>query len=275
MPDRPNLPRIGAALPIAALAHHRDWLIEGQRDLELQDFFQVDLLNGDWSDRVAEAKRQLDGYGGRLGIHGPFWGFALDSHDPDVRALVARRLDRGLDACAAVGATQMVVHSPYRTWDFNNLDNHADGRSAIVERTHQTLKAAVKRAEAQGVTIVLENIEDKDPRDRVALARSFGSPAVKVSLDTGHAHYAHVSTGAPPVDYYVVAAGDLLDHVHVQDSDGHADRHWAPGEGTIRWHAVFGALARLSVRPRLVLELRHHEQVPQGAAHLGGLGLVS
>ena len=46
--------------------------------------------------------------------------------------------------------------------------------------------------------LVVANIEDKDPMDRVTLARSFGSPAVKVSVDTGHANYAHGSTGAPP-----------------------------------------------------------------------------
>ena len=33
-------------------------------------------------------------------------------------------------------------------------------------------------------------------------------------------------------------------------ADGWADRHWAIGEGTIRWGAVFAALARLNGDPR-------------------------
>ncbi|MBR7518030.1 TIM barrel protein, partial [Mycobacterium tuberculosis] len=92
--------------------------------------------------------------------------------------------------------------------------------------THATLAPVVARAAETGVELVIENIEDKDPTDRVTLARTFDSPAVRVSLDTGHAHYAHGSTGAPPVDQYVTAAGNMLTHVHIQDADGYADRHW-------------------------------------------------
>lgn len=55
------------------------------------------------------------GHGGRLRIHGPFWGFTVASKDPEVRALVRRRMDQGLDAAAELGAIQMVIHSPYTT----------------------------------------------------------------------------------------------------------------------------------------------------------------
>ena len=79
-----------------------------------------------------------------------------------------------------------------------------------------------------------------------------------------------MSTGAPPVDYYVDAAGDMLTHVHLQDTDGYADRHWAPGDGTMRWAAVFRALGRLSSNPRLILEVQDQTNIRRGAAHLDG-----
>ena len=101
------------------------------------------------------------------------------------------------------------------------------------------------------MTLVIENIEDIDPMARKALAESFGSKAVRLSIDTGHAPYAHISTGAPPVDYFVTAAGEMLHHIHLQDSEGYADRHWALGEGTVRWAAVFRAIGRLIIKPRL------------------------
>ncbi|HBM59926.1 MAG TPA: sugar phosphate isomerase, partial [Citreicella sp.] len=44
--------------------------------------------------------------------------------------------------------------------------------------------------------------------------------------------------------------------IHLQDADGYADRHWAIGQGTVNWHAVFAALAPLTSRPRLIMELR-------------------
>ncbi|EHM02546.1 AP endonuclease, family 2 [Acetobacteraceae bacterium AT-5844] len=268
------LPVLGAALTLNGIRQHRDWLLEKQRDLELQDFHSAANLDGDWRPLAEETRRMLDGHTGRLGIHGPFWGFKLDSHDPEIRAVVRRRLLQGLEACELLGASQMVIHSPYTAWDYNNLDNSRTGRADIVERTHQTLRDVVTRAEQSGVTLVIENIEDRDPHARVALAASFNSGSVKVSIDTGHAHYAHGSLSAPPVDYYVHAAGDALEHVHLQDADGFADRHWNPGEGTIRWQPIFAALSRLGSNPRLILEVRDATTLRKGTAFLEQMGVA-
>ncbi|MEJ1159744.1 sugar phosphate isomerase/epimerase family protein [Prosthecomicrobium sp. N25] len=268
------LPVLGAALALPMIEMHRDWLFERNRDLELQDFFWAEVLDGDWHPKAQRIRQLLAGWQGRLGIHGPFWGFKIDSQDPEIRKVVTRRLLQGLEVCEAVGATQMVIHSPYTTWDYNNLDGLPNARAQVIERCHATLREVVRRAEGIGVTLVIENIEDKDPYARVALVRSFESDAVRVSIDTGHAHYAHGSTGAPPVDYYVHAAGELLSHIHVQDADGYADRHWLPGEGTIRWDAVFRAVATLDAKPRCVLEVRDPVNLQKGYAHLKELGLV-
>lgn len=272
----PNDPRplLGAAMPVAALETYRDWIVGDQRDLEIQDFCFAELLEGDWRPVAAKAKEHLKGYSGRLGIHGPFWGFGIASMDPDVRKIAGKRMMQGLDACEEIGATQMVIHSPYTTWDYNNIDFYPDGRSRVIANAHATLGEAVKRAEALGVTLVIENIEDKNPADRAALAASFGSEAVKLSVDTGHAHYAHGSTGAPPVDAYILAAGSMLHHVHIQDTDGYADRHWPPGRGTILWPSIFEALARIDAKPRLNIEVRDKAEIPKAADWLSAQGLA-
>lgn len=275
MTANPATPIVGAALTTQTLAIHRGWILEQQRDLEIQDFFRAETLDGDWRPIAAEVRRLLDGYTGRLGIHGPFWGFKIDSQDALIRAVVTKRFLQGLEACEAIGATQMVIHSPFTTWDYNNLDINPGARDAVVERVHLTLKDVVARAESIGCELVIENIEDKDPFARVALAKSFKSAAVRVSIDTGHAHYAHISTGAPPVDYYFDAAGDALTHVHIQDTDGYSDRHWIPGDGTVRWPAVFRALGRLSSKPRLLIEVKDQTKIRRGAAHLESLGLAT
>lgn len=269
-----SLPIIGAAMTLDDLEIHRDWLFDKQRDLELQSFYDAEVLNSDWTPLAERAKKMLDGFEGRLGIHGPFYGFTVASQDADIRAVVAKRLRQGLEVCAAIGATQMVVHSPYTTWSYNNLDNNTGERERVIDYTHQTMKDAVKQAEDIGCTMVLENIEDIDPALRVALADSFGSTSVAVSIDTGHAHYAHGSNGAPPVDYYVKAAGNRLQHVHLQDADGYADRHWSLGEGTILWHSVFQALSKLDSNPRLIVEIKDKSKIPASVAHLASLGLA-
>lgn len=269
-----DLPVLGAALTVASLATHRDLMLEKHRDLELQDFCLPEVLNGDWKTRAEEAKKLLEGHKGRVGIHGPFWGFTVNTMDPDVREVVKKRLAQGLDACETLGGTHMVVHSPYSTWDYNNLDNYDRGRERMIELCHLSMKDAVKRAEDIGCELVIENIEDKDPYARIELAESFGSEAVKISIDTGHAHYAHGSTGAPPVDYYVKAAGNRLRHIHLQDADGYADRHWTLGEGNIQWPSVFKALGELTSAPRLIVELRDHAGFPASIANMKALGLA-
>lgn len=271
---RSERPVLGAALTLDYVEQHRDWIFDRQRDLELQDFIDADVLNGDWHPLTDRAKSLLAGHAGRLGIHGPFWGFTVCTEDPDVRAVVRKRLLQGLEVCETLGATHMVVHSPYTNWDYNNLDDHRNARQKLLDYTHASMKDAVKRAEEIGCVLVLENIEDKDPHARVELARSFDSPSVRVSIDTGHAHYAHCSNAAPPVDYYVHAAGLMLEHVHIQDVDGHADRHWHPGEGTVRWTAVFDAIATSCERPRLLIEVKDQAGLMKGVSHLQGLGLA-
>ncbi|MEO1745333.1 MAG: sugar phosphate isomerase/epimerase family protein [Pseudomonadota bacterium] len=269
-----DLPIAGAALMIDEYEAQIDLMREKPRDVEIQDFFSPSVLNSDWMPLAEKATRLLDGHEGRIGLHGPFWGFTLNTPDPDVGEIVTRRLLQGLEACEAIGATQMVIHSPYTTWDHNNLDNNPGARDAIIARVHELLSPAVRRAEDIGVTMVIENIEDIDPHIRCVLADSFNSSSVAVSIDTGHAHYAHVSTSAPPVDYFVTAAAHRLQHIHLQDADGHADRHWALGEGTILWPSVFRALKTNAPDARLIIELRDKAGVPASIGYLQELGLA-
>ena len=159
-----SLPVLGAAMPLDTLETHRDWLIADQRDLELQDFITAEVLNGDWQPLVARARALLDGYTCRLGIHGPFWGLTLDNPDPEIRAIVTKRMEQGLAVCEALGATQMVIHSPYTTWDYNNLDMLPNARQKLLDNVHATLDPVIARAEGAGVQMVLENIHRHRPR---------------------------------------------------------------------------------------------------------------
>ncbi|WP_045392270.1 sugar phosphate isomerase/epimerase [Falsirhodobacter sp. alg1] len=269
-----DLPLLGAAMPVSTLATLQGFILEQNRDLELQDFITVDLLNGGWRERADEARALLQGYEGRLGIHGPFWGLNISNPDPDIRTIVTGRLMQGLEVCDHLGATQMVVHSPFTAWDNNNLDNQPDALERIHALAHETLRGPVEYAAAIGATMVIENIDDMNPDLRAALADSFGSAQIALSVDTGHAHYAHGTNGAPPVDYFVRRAGKRLQHIHLQDADGHADRHWAIGHGNILWASVFSALAELTSKPRLILELRDKAGILPSVKYLNDLGLA-
>ena len=269
--------KIGAALPIADIATHKDWLFADNRDLELQDFFRPDVYRDGWQDTVDRAKAAIDGFEGRLGIHGPFFGLDMACNDPEVAEVIGKRFAQGVEAAAAVGATQMVVHSPFDNWHEYNRFNVFEGQTLlgrVVEAIKSVMGPALKLAEAHGVELVVENIKDITPGIRREMIQELGSPAMKLSIDTGHAHIAGRASNAPPVDIYVSDAGSLLRHVHLQDGDGWADRHQAPGAGSIDWEEVFRALAALDSEPHLVLELKRKDDIPQGFAYLRDAGLA-
>lgn len=278
-----SLPLLGAAVTLDELsevAGLKDFIFDRDRDIEISDLAVLGTMSDDLLDRITErAPQLLNGHNGRVGIHGPYEGLEIDTPDPDIQKIVQVRFDAALDALIAIigerGSGHMVLHSPYTTWHWHNRGTKLlDDSAGILERTHKTLMPLVQKAKDHGITLVLENCQDKDPAERVALAASFDSEAVKVSLDTGHAHYAHGTTAAPPVDVFVRAAGAALVHVHLQDADGFGDRHWVIGRGTIRWHAVFEALEELPTMPRLIIELADARGIQGSARWLSDAGLA-
>jgi sugar phosphate isomerase/epimerase len=273
-----RLPVVGAALPIARLPEHAEWLIEGRRDLELYEGYEPEVLDGDWRPLVRRVREVLDGFSGRrpgrLGIHGPYYDLTVLNRDPKFRALVADRLRQALELGAELGATHMVVHSPFEFFGDATLPHSADfGLDAQIELVHATLDPIVPTARQAGITLMIENCYDKNPAPLLALVRSFGDGPVRMSLDVGHAFVTH-QVGGPPPDEWVRAAGDRLGHLHLQDTDGRYDRHWMPGEGSIDWHALFRELGALPHRPRLILEDRDGSRVREGAAWLAEQGLA-
>lgn len=269
------LPLVGAAMPTLHLDNHLEWLLADQRDLEIQDFAMPSLLDGDgWKTSVETVKSKLDGHTGRMGLHAPFWNITLAAYDSKIRAAVVDRFKQTLDIAGELGATHMVLHSPL---DFlgapSSLLRPTIGSESLFNIVHETLKDIVPMAEAMQCTLVIENIYDKHPLMLTELVKSFNSEYVRQSLDTGHAFINYVQ-GAPPPDYWVKEAGDLLAHVHLQDTDGYTDRHWTIGEGDIAWGELFAALGNINSNPRLIIEIREYESIPKAAAWLAERGLA-
>ncbi len=266
--------KIGACLFAQEVEAHRDWLFSVDRDIELQDFSTFEALNVELDDRIAAAKKALAGHNGRLGIHGPYEGLDMDNKDPEVRAIVTARFLKALEAADRLDARQMVLHSPYTRWFQWNRFNKPNYEEDKLDRIHETMRPVVASAEDYGVTLVIENIFDVDPASRRFMVNSFASPAIALSIDTGHAHLARRMSGGPPVDYFIRDAGEQLHHVHIQDLDGYADRHWVPGEGEIHWPEVFRALGERKSMPHLVLELRRKSDITLGYDYLKSRGLA-
>lgn len=244
-------PVVGAAMYAETLSTYAEWVIADQRDLELADAVFPDVLDNDSSALVADIKSKLDGFSGRLGIHGPFRSLPLDAHDPKIRTVVQDRFKQGLAFANAIGATHMVIHSPFAALGHYRPDQ----KDYVINSARATLSDVVPFAEQAGCTLVIETIFDYNPATLVDFVRSFQSDFVKMSIDVGHVFIMHSNSDAPPPDYFVHAAGADLAHLHLQDTDGYTDRHWIPGDGNVNWKELFGALATLNHTPRLIVEV--------------------
>jgi sugar phosphate isomerase/epimerase len=267
-------PTLGAAMPARLLPEYREWLISDQRDLELQDAVYPSVLDGDLQPLVRQVRDVLDGYTGRIGIHGPFLSLDLLGYDPKIRSVVVERYRQALHLAAELGASHMVIHSPFIFFGSPFLAHAPSaGQQDQIAQIQATLEEIVPLAEQARCTLMIENIQDTNPAPLLNVVRSFDSEYVRMSLDTGHAFITH-RIGGPTPDQWVREAGALLGHVHLQDSDGQLDRHWLPGDGNLNWFALFEALRELEHTPRLILEVRNQGELLRGVEYLRGRGLA-
>ena len=284
-----QLPMLGAAMPIKHLKEHHVWLLEhGGRDLELQDSCRSEVIDGDWKPLVKEAKTMLEGFTGRIGIHGPYDGLHIGAWDGAVQRFVTERYLKALEfaeglgeAFDAHGRLHMVMHSPFLFFGHPMVTHtKATGLEDQIGWVHATLEKVIERAASIGCVIVIENIRDTNPNPLLELVASFKSESVRMSLDVGHANLMQ-AIGGPTPDAWVRAAGHLLGHVHLQDNDAMNDYHWPAGRGGINWQTLLLAIKNLEtmqadrpanlIQPRLILEVR---EVEQAANFLVGHGLA-
>lgn len=270
------LPVVGAAMRLHELPAYVAWLADGPRDLELQDPCYAGFLDGDWQPLAERGRAQLEaaGYAGRLGIHAAYDGINVATIDDRIRAVFIERYQQSLAYGRVFGATHMVVHSPfiYLGQPFDAFGSARERRN-LIDQTHATLEPVLKTAQAQGCMLVMEGCFDSNPDPLLELVRSFDSQWLRLSLDVGHA-FIMQQFGGPTPHQWVQDAGELLAHIHLQDNDGYADRHWGIGEGDIHWRAFFRALRTLPQSPRLVLELNDVAEIETSMAYLEANGLA-
>jgi len=270
-----SLPLLGTAVTLNSFPQLRDWICGPGRAIEIQDFCAIGVLEQDHSGMISAWKALLQGHNGPRALHGPFFGLDIAAPDKDIRAVVQNRMFQGLAAVEALGADLMVIHSPFTHWDQLNRTNYPNVYPSIMACAADCLAPVLERAADIGCTLVLENCDDTDPAARVDLVRQIGHGNLMVSIDTGHADICHGRYDAPHVVDFIAAAAGHLGHVHLQDVDGYADRHWHPGDGRIAWRPVFDALAKLSENPRLTLEVRSDlDRLPATVARLEAMGLA-
>ncbi|NDJ60782.1 MAG: TIM barrel protein, partial [Chloroflexi bacterium] len=175
--------KMGASTDVRRLPEICDWIIEGQRDLELYTLAGFIEPPQPWKEVFKDVPKMLDGHTGNFGLHGPIPPLA--SMDPDITEIVLRRLREALDVCAEINATHMVIHSPLMS--LGAPFPLAFTQAMILNPAQDLLGKVAEMAQQAGCMVVVENIFDIRPDYLVSLVKSVNSDHMKVSIDTGHA----------------------------------------------------------------------------------------
>ncbi|VVB97548.1 endonuclease 4 [uncultured archaeon] len=125
-------------------------------------------------------------------------------------------------------------------------------------------------AEEYGVTLLLENLFDRDggnkigvlPGEILHIIEMVGSEHLKINLDIGHAFIASNAYGISLEDYFEV--GSYIHQMHLHDNFGvleseavmFGDRHLPLGLGKINFGEVFKSISKTNTR-NLILEVKN------------------
>ena len=159
-----------------------------------------------------------------LSIHFIHRGVAPASHDPERRALHLDQLERTVALAGDIGARVVVVHAgPIDCPGVAPTRAPESVRAEARNNLKEFVQAAAVKAEKEGVVVCMENLHHtpgqviQSYRELLGLVEAVSTPAVQITLDTGHAHLSDGITEA------IETFSPYLRHVHIHDSDGQRD----------------------------------------------------
>ena len=157
---------------------------------------------------------------------------------------------RCIEACAAWGIPNLVVHSGYT----RGLDIEQ-----TMEENKKFFSALLTEAEKYGVNILVENFnrmqfDDIFWIDNATYTRQMiehvNHPLFHAVWDTGHANLQEM-----PQDEELLLLGDHVRALHVHDNMGDWDAHMLPFLGTMNMDAVMNGLAKIGYNGYFTFEV--------------------
>ena len=190
-------------------------------------------------------------------VHAPLGVNTLGGPDEDWRQKAVRVLSDYIHFAGAINAEAVIIH-PIPNPIFISDSNAEDLPARLITSARRSLDDLIPLAAESGVFLLLENLpyicnyplrSMKELRELVDL---YPTENVGLVLDTGHA----AVLGDNPVDE-IKTAGNRLLSLHLHDSDGKEDQHWAPGQGVLNWDSIISALHNNKYKGVLMFEATH------------------
>lgn len=195
------------------------------------------LLKDDWKKPIAEAAEEAEKIGmDFVQAHSPGLD-PLSSENPEEVVLANVR---AIEACGFLGIEKIVVHA-----GMNGAYRYPDDKAEYFAANRAFYRRLFPAMEKYGVKVLIENgsAAPGDPffptsgQDLAEFVDFCGHPLLGVCWDAGHGNIRHES----PYEQ-LVAVGERLEAVHIQDNFGKADNHLAPYMGNLDLDALMQGL---------------------------------
>ncbi|MGC8873520.1 MAG: sugar phosphate isomerase/epimerase family protein [Chloroflexia bacterium] len=214
--------------------------------VEVGDFADPDLLEGDWRARLEELKPLLESLPGLRALHGPRSDLNPGLRDRGLVAFCRERYRRALEVAAALEASVVVFHT-----GFNPLIRAPGFERRWLQRSADFWQGLGEEAGRLGITLLLENVWEPQPQILRDLVDLVDLPTVRACLDIGHANiYSRY-----PVGEWVSLLGERVVYVHLHNNDGRMDTHASLEKGTVDYARILPLLVVSPQQPALVLEV--------------------
>lgn len=238
--------KIGTGIYLEKLNQNPHFYQEAYTCLEIQDFVMPSNLDENRNRIIDQYNTILKNYKGLLTIHGPYIDLHPSSFDPLVRDVCAQRYRQALTTATALNAKYMVVHS-----DYAPIVHYEGYEVYLLEQSILFWKDLIREFEASKVTVVIENVHNRNPHLIGNIIDAVDSPYLGACLDTGHAH----ALGKSHLTTWVKSYGQHLQYIHLHDNHGEQDQHLPLGEGNIDFEVFFASLKEAHYDSIMICEI--------------------
>lgn len=210
--------------------------------------FQAQPLLEMTDDHIRELKKEADAVGIELTYSlGLDRNYDVSSLDEGIRAGGVKYL-QNIVRKMEVGGGTLLSGVSYAGWGVP--DNMGDSKKPYWDQSVKSMREIIKVAEECGVTYCVEAVNRFETclintaKEALAYVAEIDSKNIGVLLDTYHMNIEEDSIGDA-----IRLVGDRLTSFHTGDNNRRA-----PGRGHINWDEVFGALADINYKGRIVSE---------------------
>ena len=198
-------------------------------------------------------KKEIGDFENPLSIHAIFSDLNVGSQDKDIVKIADTRYKYSLNIAKELGAKTLLFHSG------NKAMKHEGSQYKFIKNSVKYWKEFIKLFEDTGITAVIENVHEREPKWCEMIIEEVNSPNLKLALDVGHANlFSEVAI----VDW-IKCYGKNLYHLHIHNNFKNNDDHFSLLNGSVDYKIIFDEIKNQNLNPQFVFEMFKEEYLKE------------